>query len=95
MKKLGAVTEYILTMALCLNVTGLLIGLLAAVLMFYYPPRIMLYTEKGEAIITWTSNVTDEGKRQGKRQLWWSKAAPWFLALSFLLQLIALLLPTT
>lgn len=78
---------------LVLNVAGLFFGLLAAILMYYFPPRVLLYTEKGEPEITWTGNATDEGKRRGKHQLWLSKAAPCFLATAFLLQLIATLLP--
>jgi len=82
-------------MVLALNVTGLFIGLVAAVLMYYFPARITLYTENGEPHITWISNTTDEGKRRGKQQMWLSKAAPWLLATSFLLQLIAATVEST
>ena len=79
-------------MALVLNVVGLFIGVAAACLMYYFPPRVTLYTEKGEPNLTWLSKETDEGKRRGKYQKRLSKAAPWILATSFLLQLVAALL---
>lgn len=82
-----------MTTTLVLNVAGLFIGLVAAILMYYFPPRVILYTEKGEPHVTWTSNATDEGKRRGKHQSRLSKAAPCLLAIAFILQLIAALLP--
>ena len=80
--------------ALILNLTGLFIGLVAAVLMYYFPPHVTLYTKEGAGHITLTNNITDDGKRKGKIQSYCSTAAPWLLALSFFLQLIAALLPT-
>lgn len=74
-------------------VLGLLLGLVAAVLMYYFPARVIQFTEKGEGQITWVNNSTDEGKRKGRTQIVLSKTAPWLLAMAFLLQLPALMLP--
>jgi hypothetical protein len=38
-----------------LNIAGLVVGMIAAFLMFYFPPRIQAYTEKGEGSITFVS----------------------------------------
>lgn len=37
--------------AIILNLIGLFLGAVAALLMFYFPPRTTIYTEKGEGII--------------------------------------------
>jgi hypothetical protein len=73
----------------CFNVAGLAIGTLAAVLMYYFPPRVRMYTEKGEAIVSWIGAPTEEGKRLGKWQAFLAKAAPVLLGLAFFLQLVA------
>jgi hypothetical protein len=51
--------------AVVLNVIGLFIGLVAAILMYYFPPRVTLYTENGEPPINFVGNATGEGKRRG------------------------------
>jgi hypothetical protein len=71
----------------------LVIGFFAAILMACFPPRVQHYSEKGEREVTWVSNPTDTGKRRGPCQRWLSLAAPCFLALAFLCQILALLLP--
>jgi hypothetical protein len=76
-----------------LSAVGLFIGLVAAILMYYYPPRISLYTEKGEPYGGWVGNPTEKGKVFGWWQVALSKAAPWLLALAFFLQLVAVLMP--
>lgn len=76
-----------------LNVVGLCVGVCAAVLMYYFPPRVIQYTEKGERQIVWTANATEEGKRLGQWQMRLSQIAPWLLALAFLLQLAAVVIP--
>ena len=75
--------------AVRLNVTALVVGLVAAMLLAFYPPRVPQYTEKGEPVISFTANPTEGGKRWGKYQEWASYAGPAFLAVAFLLQLIA------
>jgi hypothetical protein len=77
------------TFAWWLNIAGLVVGMIAALLMFYFPPRIQAYTEKGEGSITFVSIPTEAGKRRGKRQVFLAKAAPIVLGLSFALQLFA------
>ena len=72
------------------NVAALCCGLLAAILLALWPPRVPQYTEKGEPVISWTANPTEKGKRWGTYQLWASYAGPALLFLAFLLQLIAL-----
>jgi hypothetical protein len=50
------------TFAWWLNIAGLVVGMIAALLMFYFPPRIQAYTEKGEGDITFLSGPTEAGK---------------------------------
>jgi hypothetical protein len=70
---------------------GLLIGVVAAILMACYPPRIRQYTEKGEGAVSFVANATEEGKRWGKRQQWLSAVAPRLLGLAFLIQFVVVL----
>ena len=76
-----------------LNAVGLFIGMVAAMLMYYCPPRVTLYTEKGEPYGGFVGNPTERGKTLGKWQAALSKAAPCLLALAFLLQFAAVVLP--
>lgn len=76
-----------------LNAVGLCIGIGAAVLMYYFPPRVVLYTEKGEPYGGFVGNPTENGKLRGKWQIFFAKIAPWLLALGFLLQLVATVAP--
>jgi hypothetical protein len=76
--------------AVYLNTSGFLIGLVAALLMAFFPPRVGRYTKEGAGEITLVSNPTAKGKRWGRVQWWLSVAAPCLLALAFLLQFIAL-----
>ncbi len=52
-----------MTYSWCLTVLGLTLNLAAAGLMYYYPPMVIRFTEKGEGEITLTSNATPEGQR--------------------------------
>ena len=81
------------TAAQIVAILGLLIGFVAGVLMYYFPAPVIRYTEKGEGEVTWVSNPTEEGKRKGHVQLFFSKLAPWLLAVAFLFQLPTVLLP--
>jgi hypothetical protein len=76
--------------AFILNVIGLSLGMLAAMCLAFWPPRIQQYTEKGEPFIGFTKNPTATGKRWGVLQEWLSCAGPVLLLLAFLLQFIAL-----
>jgi hypothetical protein len=81
------------TAAQIIAIFGLLIGFVAGVLMYYFPAPVIRYTEKGEGEIVWVNDPTEEGKRKGRTQLFFSKLAPWLLAVAFLFQLPTLLLP--
>jgi hypothetical protein len=73
----------------CLNIGGLFFGALAAGLMYYFPPRLQVYTETGESVVTWTGAQTEKGKRLGKRQAVLAKAGPVLLGFAFFLQFVA------
>ena len=78
-----------MTCAWNLNVAGLIVSTVAAGLMYYFPPRVQLFTEKGEPIVTLTSNAKQEKQSLGKWQARLSKVAPAMLAAGFLMQLAA------
>jgi hypothetical protein len=71
-----------------LNLVGLILGVIAAGFMFYFPPRIRMYTEKGQPIIQWVANPKEEKKSVGAWQVFFSKLGPGLLLFAFLLQLI-------
>jgi hypothetical protein len=77
----------------CLNVAGLSIATLAAVLMGFYPPRARMFGAKGEEYGQWVNNPNPKNVGRGKRQIFLSQSGPWLLAAGFLLQLIAAFLP--
>jgi hypothetical protein len=68
------------------------VGIVAGLLMYYFPPRVQVFTEKGEAYITWIGNPIKEQARLGRRQRWLSNAGPGLLVIAFLLQLASALL---
>ena len=70
------------------NVLGLIVGVVAAGLMYCFPPRIQLYTEDGQSIVTWLSNPREEKKYIGKWQVRLSKLGPLLLGAAFLLQMV-------
>jgi hypothetical protein len=74
-----------------LNVIGLVVGVAAAPLMYYFPPNVQIYTDKGEPLGSWIGAPTQEGKLRVKWQKRAVKAAPLGLGLSFVLQLAAAL----
>ncbi len=67
----------------------LVLSTIAAFLMACYPPRVQQYTEEGSVTINFISQPTAQGKEVGKRQTFFSKAAPWLLGIGFALQLLA------
>lgn len=75
-----------------MNVVGLFISTVAAVLMYYFPPRGVLYSETGEPVVTWVGDPTEEGMAKGRWQARISRLSPCLLALGFSLQLLAALL---
>jgi hypothetical protein len=72
-----------------LNVIGLVLATIAAVLMSFFPPRVRLYTEKGESFTQWTSDAKEEKRSLGMWQARLSKSGPVLLVVGFVLQLIA------
>jgi hypothetical protein len=81
-----------MSIPVALNLIGLLVALVAALLMYYFPPRLLQYTEKGEPVINWVANPDEKKKAIGRWQMRASKYAPLLLCLGFLIQLIALLI---
>ena len=61
--------------------------------MYYFPAPVIRYTEEGQGEVMWVSNTAEDGKRKGRNQLFFSKLAPWLLAVAFLFQLPTLLFP--
>ena len=73
----------------CLNLFGLFVGMIAALLMYYFPPRVQAYTETGAMAFTWSTDPSEEGKRKAKHQMFLANTAPIVLRLSFVLQFFA------
>jgi len=64
--------------------------MIAALLMYYFPPRVQAYTQTGQMVGNWVGGTpTEEGKRKAKRQMFLANAAPIVLGLSFALQFFA------
>lgn len=80
-----------LSLPLILSGSGLIVGFIAAVLMYYFPPRVTLYTKDGAPHVTWIGDQEEGGERKGAIQAFLSRAAPWLLAAAFLLQFLALI----
>jgi hypothetical protein len=57
--------------------------------MYYFPPRIQLYTEKDEPHLTFTGNSTKNKAGVGKWQSRMAKLGPALLVVAFLLQLLS------
>ena len=72
-----------------LNLIGLAITTVAALLMWRYPPRVTYFTENGEVKVQWTSNADPAKSKLGVRQVRLSKLALFLLFLGFFLQLSA------
>jgi hypothetical protein len=81
-----------MSIPVALNLIGLLLALVAALLMYYFPPRLLQYTEKGEPIVNWFGNPDEKKKTIGRWQMRASKYAPILLSFAFLLQLIGAIL---
>ena len=72
-----------------LNIVGLATTTVAAVLMSFFPPRVQLYTVKGEGVSQWISNAKEEKRHLGLWQARLSKLGPLLLILGFAFQLVA------
>lgn len=87
---------WLATVAPHLNVAGLVLTTVAAVLLALYPPRVAQYTQKGERVVqvvTWVSTAQDVTLLRGRVQLWLSRLGPWILALGFVCQVPNALAP--
>lgn len=81
-----------------LNLIGLTLTVVAALLMWYFPPRVASYNENGAQFVQWTNAPKPEKVKVGKLHARLARFAPLVLALGFLLQLpsaIAALMPAT
>ena len=76
-----------------LNIVGLAFSTVAAVLMYYFPPRITYFTEKGEPYVQWTGKASDECKSLGVWQVRMSKTSTILLALGFFFQMLGAIIP--
>lgn len=74
-----------------LNVTGLAITTIAACLMFFFPPVVTVYTDKGERVISWVGATSDKDRKVAARRRRLSQSAVGLLVLGFLLQFLAAL----
>lgn len=70
-----------------LNVLGLLLTTVAALVMWAFPPRMRYYTDKGEPVVTWTDVAYPSQVIKGRFQARLSKVGPVLLACGFALQL--------
>lgn len=73
----------------CSSILGLIaaaVGVIAAMLMFFYPPIVQIYTNEGAAIVAVVNQATPEGAKRGRRQSFMRMLGPWLLAGSFALQ---------
>ena len=75
-----------------LNVAGLISTTLGALLMFFFPPTITVYTENGAPLVGWAGEPTASGRWKAKYQRWLSRGAVLLLLLGFSIQLGALLI---
>jgi hypothetical protein len=71
---------------------GLVLGTIAAGLMFWFPPSLASYTEEGQRHAAFVHPSTEEGRRIGRRQAKLSWLGPLMLALGFILQAAAMVL---
>ena len=73
-----------------INLLGLAAGTLAAVLMYYFPPRgITQYSDAGEPHFTWVGSKVPGGESRARLHAFMSKVSPALLAVGFALQLWA------
>lgn len=75
-----------------LNTGGLVLTTIAAWLMYYFPPRVVQYSDSGAEEVLWVKAPTVVGKSKGSMQRRMSKLAPALLVVGFFLQLLAALL---
>jgi hypothetical protein len=74
-----------------LYIWALCIGVVAALLMTFFPPSIARYTKEGGGVLILFGAPTTEGRFWGQLQWFLSHLGPGLLGLSFVLQLLAIL----
>ena len=74
-----------------LYVAAVSVGLLAALLMTFFPPDITRYTRDGGGVFNIVVAPPAKGKQSGQLQSWLPCFGPGLLGVSFILQLVALL----
>jgi hypothetical protein len=72
-----------------MNITGLSLNLLAAVVMFYFPPRMGSYDKGGRQVFTWMTDPRRGKWRIGTWQVRLAGIGPVVLFVGFALQLLA------
>lgn len=73
-----------------INLLGLAVSTLAAVIMYYFPPRgITQYTDIGEPHFTWAGSKVPGGESRAYWHGIMSKVSPAVLAIGFALQFFA------
>ena len=76
-----------------LNIVGLCFGIIGALLMSFYPPRVTQYTSEGKKVVGWQeSSTSEEGVLASKLKMGLSRLGPVLLVLGFASQLGATLL---
>jgi len=75
------------TLAWSLNAFGLFTSMVAAVIMFYYPPRMKIFTEKGAEVVSFVRNPDPQNAARGKRQSFLGRFGPFLLIVGFAFQL--------
>ena len=73
-----------------LQIWALWCGLVAALIMAFFPPSVARYTIEGRGYVDWVGKATAEGETWGLIQWLLSYLGPLLLVVSFLLQLLAL-----
>lgn len=75
-----------------LDIVSLCIGAVAALVMFFYPPRINAVAEKGEPAVTFVVPPTPESVAAAKRYTRLARLGPLLLLIGFLMQLVRAIL---
>ena len=73
----------------CLSVIGLTLTTVAAVFMFFFPPSVTVFTDKGEQVVSWAGMATESGRRAALRREHMSRVAVALLTIGFATQLYA------
>jgi hypothetical protein len=78
-------------MARALGIVGLVLNMIGAGLLLWFPPATRRFTQDGRLVNAWVNNPTPEGLRGYRRQTRGFLLAIGLLVVGFFLQLLALL----